>query len=91
MCNQSVGLIASVIEKAGIPTTSVSLLREATEKVRPPRSLWVPFPMGYPFGKPNDVALQIQVIRQALALLESDDPLPIIRDFAPLKAGVERS
>ncbi|MGH7868318.1 MAG: hypothetical protein ACREP9_12020 [Candidatus Dormibacteraceae bacterium] len=75
------GLIASVIEKAGIPTTSISLLREITEKVRPPRALCVPFPMGYPFGKPNDADIQLQVIRQALTLLESGDALPMIRDF----------
>ncbi|MGH9430755.1 MAG: hypothetical protein ACRD3T_04370 [Terriglobia bacterium] len=83
------GLIASVIEKAGIPTASVSLLREVTEKVRPPRSLCVPFPMGYPFGKPHDADIQLQVIRQALVLLESNDSLPIIRDFAPVQQAAE--
>jgi len=50
MCNQSVGLIASVIEKSGIPTVCLSLLREVAEKVRPPRTLFVPFPIGYPLG-----------------------------------------
>jgi hypothetical protein len=84
-----VGLIASVIEKAGIPTTSVSLLREVTEKVRPPRSLCVPFPVGYPFGKPLDVELQLRVIRQALALLESDDPLALIRDYVAARGPVQ--
>ncbi len=34
MCNESVGLIASVIERAGIPTIGLSLLREVTERVR---------------------------------------------------------
>jgi hypothetical protein len=33
MCHQSVGLIQSIIEKAGIPTASVTLLREITERV----------------------------------------------------------
>jgi hypothetical protein len=81
MCNQSVGLIASVIEMAGIPTVALSLLRMATKKVRPPRSLFVPFPFGYPLGKPNDPNLQHQIIRAAMDLLESPDELPILRNF----------
>ncbi|HUX10173.1 MAG TPA: hypothetical protein VMW51_05985 [Terriglobia bacterium] len=81
MCNQSVGLIAGILEKAGIPTVSLSLLRRVTEKVRPPRSLFVPFPFGYPLGKPNDAKLQHQIIREALNLLESPEELPILRDF----------
>ena len=83
MCNQSVGLIASVIEKAGIPTVGLSLLQIVTKKVRPPRALCVPFPFGYPLGKPNDAKLQHQIIRAALDLLESPDELPILRNFAP--------
>ena len=81
MCNQSVGLIASVIEKAGIPTVGLSLLWMVTEKVLPPRSLYVPFPFGYPLGKPNDPKLQHQIIRAALDLLKSTEELPILRNF----------
>jgi hypothetical protein len=83
MCNQSVGLIASVIEKAGIPTVGLSLLQLVTKKVRPPRALFVPFPFGYPLGKPNDAKLQHEIIRAALELLESPDELPILRNFVP--------
>ena len=83
MCNQSVGLIASIIEKAGISTVVLSLLAMVTKRVRPPRALFVPFPFGYPLGKPNDARLQHQVIRAALDLLESPDELPILRNFAP--------
>ena len=81
MCNQSVGLIASVIEKVGIPSVGLSLLQVATKKVRPPRSLFIPFPFGYPLGRPNDPALQHQIIRAALDLLESSAELPILKNF----------
>lgn len=81
MCNQSVGLIASVIEKAGIPTVSLSLLREVSEKVRPPRTLFAPFPIGYPLGAPNQPKLQDSIIRGALDLLELTAPLPILRSY----------
>jgi len=83
MCNQSVGLIASVIEKAGIPTVGISLLLMVTRKVRPPRSLYAPYRFGYPLGRPNDPKLQHQIVRAALDLLESPDELPILRNFAP--------
>jgi hypothetical protein len=49
MCNQAVSLIAAEIERRGIPTVCVILLREIAERVRPPRALSVPFPLGYPF------------------------------------------
>jgi hypothetical protein len=78
-----VGLIASVIEKTGIPTVCLSLLREVSEKVTPPRTLFVPFPMGYPLGRPHDPAMQFAVIRAAMRLVGESGPLPILRDFEP--------
>jgi D-proline reductase (dithiol) PrdB len=85
MCHQSVGLIQSVIEKAGIPTVSITLLREITKRVAPPRALFVDFPFGYPLGAPNDAALQMRIILSALALLTETAPPVIIQDFAALR------
>jgi len=81
MCNQSVGLIASVIEKDGMPTVCLSLLREVAEKVRPPRTLFVPFPIGYPLGAPDQLELQHSIIRAALNLFDAPGPLPLLRSF----------
>lgn len=81
MCNQSVGLIASIVEKSGIPTTSISLLREITQKVKPPRALYVPFPFGYPLGEPHHPELQHKIINAALALLQQGVPPPLLRDY----------
>jgi hypothetical protein len=83
MCNQSVGLIASIIEKAGIPTVTLSLLREVAEAVKAPRTLFVPFPLGYPLGRPDDPALQTRIILAALELLTENPDLPLIKDYAP--------
>ena len=66
MCNQAVSLIAAELERRGITTVCVILLREIAEKVRPPRALFVPFPHGFPLGAPNDPALQRRVIRPSL-------------------------
>jgi len=81
MCHQSVGLIQSIIEKAGIPTVSVTLLREITVRVDPPRALFVDFPLGYPLGDPNNAALQRRIILATLALLNERVPPSVLRDF----------
>lgn len=70
MCNQTVGLIAAELERRGIATVALALLREVAEAVRPPRSLLVPFPHGYPLGRPDDAELQHRVLEAALDLLE---------------------
>jgi hypothetical protein len=77
-----VGLVAAEIERHGIATVAIQLLREVAERVRPPRALWVPFPHGYPLGKPGNPSLQRAVIEAALALL-GDASLrpPLLRDF----------
>lgn len=62
------GLVARVIEAAGIPTMLVSTGRDLTEQVRPPRSLFVNFPMGNPFGAPGDAEQQRRILTRALEL-----------------------
>ena len=75
-------LVAAELERQGISTVVVQLLRLATEKVRPPRALAVPFRHGYPLDSPNDPTKQRAVLEAALALLE-DDSLkpPVIVDY----------
>jgi D-proline reductase (dithiol) PrdB len=65
-----VGLVARVIEEAGIPTVLVSTGRDLTVQVLPPRSVFATFPMGNPFGKPFDAAMQRQILLDALQLVE---------------------
>jgi D-proline reductase (dithiol) PrdB len=66
-----VGLVARVIEARGIPTLLVSTGRDLTEQVLPPRSVFVNFPMGNPFGRAGDVAMQRRVLRDALHVAET--------------------
>jgi hypothetical protein len=81
MCHQSVGLIQSIIEKTGIPTASVTLLREITERVAPPRALFVDFPLGYPLGVPKDAEFQSRIILAMLALLRESVPPTVLWHF----------
>ena len=80
MCQQTVCLLQAAIERAGITTVSISLLREVTSTLKPPRALFVPYPMGCPLGEPNNVQLQHRVIAAALNLLERDD-VPVLEEF----------
>lgn len=81
MCHQSVGLVQSVIEKSGIPTVSITLLPEVTERVRPPRALAVDRPLGYPLGEPGNAPLQKRIILAALQLLQQAVREPLIVDY----------
>lgn len=80
MCNQTVGLVQAALERAGITTVSLSLLREVAAVIKPPRTLFVPFPMGFPLGEPNNAELQHRVIAAALALLPRID-VPVLAEF----------
>lgn len=80
MCNQIVGLIQAAIERVGITTVSITLLREITEKIQPPRAMFVPYKLGYPLGQPNNPNLQKKIIKSALSLLERND-LPVLTEF----------
>lgn len=73
-------MLARAIEECGVATTSISMVREHTEKVKPPRALFVPFPFGYALGRPDDPALQHRVLRAALDLL-AEPAGPVLRDF----------
>jgi len=82
MCNQTVSLVAAEMERRGIATVVIQLLRDIARAVRPPRALWVPFPLGYPLGAPDDPELQHRVLAAALGLLEEPEAAPpVLRDF----------
>jgi hypothetical protein len=82
MCNQAVSLVAAELERRGIATVAIQLLRKVAEKVRPPRALFVPFRHGYPLDTPLDPARQHAVIEAALRVLEIPDlPPPVLVDY----------
>jgi len=81
MCNQAVSLIAAEMERRGITTVCIVLLREVAEKVRPPRALFVPFRHGFPLGLPNDPKTQRSVIEAALRITERNAAPPILETF----------
>lgn len=71
MCNQAVGLIQRAIEAEGIPTVGISILKEVTEKVRPPRSVYLRYPFGHPLGEAFNARQQRAILLDALRALET--------------------
>lgn len=65
------GLISRAVEEAGIPTLCMTSALDITRAVKPPRSVFVNFPLGHQTGKPNDLELQRNIVRDALRALET--------------------
>lgn len=61
------GLVQREIEGAGIPTVSVSLAREMTERLAPPRALFVKWPFGHPLGEPGNVLQHRRMLWECFA------------------------
>ncbi len=53
---------------------SISILRDVTAKVRPPRSLYLRWPFGHPLGEPAKIAQQFTVLYQAFQFLYTAEP-----------------
>lgn len=73
-------MLAHFLEEADLPTTQISLIREHTEKIKPPRALWVSFELGRPLGIPNDVEFQRRVLLACLRLFDEKRG-PVLEDF----------
>jgi hypothetical protein len=73
-------VLARALETAGIATVTISMVREHSEKVKPPRTLFVPFPFGHAMGRANEPGLQHRVLHAALNLLDASSG-PLIHDF----------
>ena len=79
-CSRTVCGIAYYLESEGIQTAGIALFREIAETMKPPRVLWVSFPLGRPLGKPSDAAFQTEVIKHAMGLLDAEQG-PVLEDY----------
>ena len=60
---------------------SITLLREITLRVAPPRALFVDRPLGFPLGRANDEPLQSRIVMSALEMLSVEISGPLLRVF----------
>ena len=62
-------LLARALEEAGIPTVVLGMMRDIMERVKPPRGVFVNFPVGHPLGRPLDIEFQTNVIKNTVNAL----------------------
>ncbi len=49
---------------------AISIMRKFTEAARPTRSLYLNWPMGHPFGEPDNIQQQMRILRDAFTALQ---------------------
>jgi hypothetical protein len=65
-----VGLIQRTIEASEIATISVSLSKDISRKVLPPRAVYTGLPLGHPIAFPGETFRQKQILRILLEYLK---------------------
>ena len=72
------GLVQRAVESAGISTVGITLQKIVTERVRPPRAVFLRYPFGHPMGEPFAVAQQTAILENLLQTLETAGPGTIV-------------
>ena len=80
-----------VVEGVGIPTVEICSARDIMASVRPPRAVFVNFPLGHQTGKPFDRGLQRAIVVAALEMLRSATEPGTIADLPYVWRGGDDS
>jgi hypothetical protein len=71
VCHQTVCLIARHLEAEGIPTIVLGSALDIIKAGRPPRGLFIDYPLGHTVGPPFDLDTQYQIVRAGVECLTS--------------------
>jgi hypothetical protein len=82
-----VGLIQRTIEASGIATISISLSKDISQKVLPPRAVYTGLPLGHPIAFPGEIFRQKQILRLLLKYLKKMNSPGIIADLDLTKSS----
>jgi D-proline reductase (dithiol) PrdB len=80
LCHQTLALLARALEAAGVPTMMISVDRELSARVRPPRAAYYPGEFGRVVGPPDWPEYQRRVLDESLRLIEPIDQ-PSVRNL----------
>lgn len=64
-------LIAQELETSGIPTMVLGAAYDIIAAGRPPRAVFVDYPLGHSSGRPDDPADQYAIVRAAIAAFDT--------------------
>lgn len=70
-CHQAVGIISRGLERQGIPTITMTGARDISERIRPPRSAFLNYPLGNSVGAPGDAQNQREILMAAMSIAET--------------------
>ena len=91
LCHQSIGLVARALELDGIPTMTLSVVKEVVDAVRPPRVAFYDGKPGTVSGMPNWPEHQRRILDEALRLIEPMDQAGTRKLVVALETAVEKS
>jgi hypothetical protein len=83
-----VSLVSRHLEASGIPTVIIGSAKDVVEHCGVARFVFTDFPLGNPCGHPWDVAMQTEIVRLALRVLE-EAPGPRTTVLSPFKWKAE--
>ncbi len=89
LCHQTMSLLARAVEAAGVPTMMLSVDRELSVRVRPPRAAYYPGEFGRVVGQPGWPENQRRVLDESLRLIEPIDQPGVRNLVVNLAAAVE--
>ncbi|GEM_PF-140281 len=87
VCNQTGGILARELERAGISTILLATVREIVEQVRVPRAVFVKYPFGRPLGPAGNREAQRQVLDEMIQALKQHGRPGKIRDAGLVWTG----
>lgn len=73
-CHVAAGVLARAIEGRGLPTTTIATLELNALALKPPRAVFLDFPLGCPCGRPGVPEQQRDILRTALGLAAREWP-----------------
>lgn len=80
LCQNALGIVQRTLESAGIVTVSISLSLDVSKEFKTPRSLFLKYPAGHPFGEPEYEEQHYQILKDCLKLaLEATEPGTLIQ------------
>ncbi len=91
LCHQTLGILARTIEKMNIPTIMLSVDRNLTDLVRPPRTAYYAGEFGSVAGKPDWKEFQLRILDESLRWIETFDQPGAKRLTVNLETAVEES
>jgi D-proline reductase (dithiol) PrdB len=74
VCHQTVGLVARHLEANDVPTVVFGCALDIVEHCGVPRFVFSDFPLGNPWGKPFEPAMQGAIVRAGLELSSRASP-----------------